>query len=148
MPKIILLIMVYIKRSKLLFGLTPLLAVVTQLLLTAVVNYIYEMLFPVTQPEVHGPSIFDLILLFALTEVIIGYFVSWIYKVVKKGKQIVLLIYSILYCAIGFSLGVFLGSYNNNMKEQITWAFILFVPTILYLVPYIYGTVRFNRLDC
>lgn len=140
--------MVYIKRSKLLFWLTPLLAVVTQLLLTAVVNYIYEMLFPVTQPDVHGPSIFDLIFLFALTEVIIGYFVSWIYKVVKKGKQIVLLIYSILYCAIGFSLGVFLGSYNNNMKEQITWAFILFVPTILYLVPYIYGTVRFNRLDC
>lgn len=78
--------MVYIKRFKLLFGLTPLLAVVTQLLLTAVVNYFYEMLFPVTQPEVHGPSIFDLILLFALTEVIIGYFVALDLHSCKKRK--------------------------------------------------------------
>lgn len=133
---------------KLKFWLTPLLAPVIQILLTTVLYYIEIILFPVKQPNVHGPNILDLILLFGLTEVIIGYFVSWIYNVVKNRRYLVLLVYGIIYCAIVVSLDVFLGSYNSNMKEHIIWAFILFVPTILYLVPYIYGTVRFHRAIC
>lgn len=124
--------------NKKIFGLTPLLAVVIQLLLITIINCI-EKLF-VTQPEAHGPCILNYILLFGLTESIIGYFVAWVYNITKKRRYWGLLVYSILYCTLGIILGASLG----YMNDRFIWIVICLVPVTLYLLPYIWGTVKFD----
>lgn len=121
------------------YWLTPLLAPVIQLLLTAAIYYVEMKLFPVERPYVHGPSIWDIIILYGLLEAVIGYMVSWIYTLKRNNKIIVLLIYGILYCVFSISMGILLSAGDN----KIIWIIIFLIPTILYLAPYIYGTLKF-----
>lgn len=121
------------------YWLTPLLAPVIQLLLIVAIYYVEIKLFPVERPYVHGPSILDLIILYGLAEAVIGYMVSWIYTLKRNNKNILLLIYGILYIVFSISMGILLSAGDN----KIIWIIIFLIPTILYLVPYIYGTIKF-----
>lgn len=130
-----------------LFWLTPLLAPVLQLVLTAIINHIYELLFPPKDPVALG-VFFNLFIMFfvLLIEATIGYIVSWRYSKKSKNRNIVLILYAILFCAFSISMGLLLS--DSRFKNDALISVIVFmVPTILYLVPYIYGTIKFYKED-
>ena len=132
---------------KKLFWLTPLLAPVIQLVLTALINYIYELLFPPKDPVALG-LVFTLFIMFfvLLIEATIGYLVSWCYTKISKNRNIVLILYAILFCAFSISMGLLIS--DNRFKNDALISVIVFiVPTILYLIPYIYGTIKYYKED-
>lgn len=132
---------------KKLFWLTPLLAPVIQLVLTALINYIYELLFPPKDPVALG-LVFTLFIMFfvLLIEATIGYLVSWCYTKISKNRNIILILYAILFCAFSISMGLLIS--DNRFKNDALISVIVFiVPTILYLIPYIYGTIKYYKED-
>ena len=130
-----------------LFWLTPLLAPVIQLVLTAIINSVYELLFPPKDPVALGLVFTLFIMVFVLLiEATIGYIVSWCYTKKSKNKNIVLILYAILFCAFSISMGLLLS--DSRFKNDALISVIVFmVPTLLYLLPYIYGTIKFYKED-
>ena len=132
---------------KKLFWLTPLLAPVIQLVLTALINYIYELLFPPKDPVALG-LVFTLFIMFfvLLIEATIGYIVSWCYTKISKNRNIVLILYAILFCAFSISMGLLISD-NRFKNDALISVIVMIVPTILYLIPYIYGTIKYYKED-
>ena len=130
-----------------LFWLTPLLAPVIQLLLTALINYIYELLFPPKAPVALG-LVFTLFIIFfvLIIEATIGYLVSWCYTKISKNRNIILILYAILFCAFSISMGLLISD-NRFKNDALISVIVMIVPTILYLIPYIYGTIKFHKED-
>ena len=132
---------------KKLFWLTPLLAPVIQLVLTALINYIYELLFPPKDPVALG-LVFTLFIMFfvLLIEATIGYLVSWCYTKISKNRNIILILYAILFCAFSISMGLLISD-NRFKNDALISVIVMIVPTILYLIPYIYGTIKYYKED-
>ena len=130
-----------------LFWLTPLLAPVIQLLLTALINYIYELLFPPKAPVALG-LVFTLFIIFfvLIIEATIGYLVSWCYTKISKNRNIILILYAILFCAFSISMGLLISD-NRFKNDALISVIVMIVPTILYLIPYIYGTIKYYKED-
>ena len=125
---------------------TPPLAAIIQLALSAMILFVYEMIFPPKQPDPKAPVFLSLFIFLGhgAIETAIGYFVSWLYTVKNRNRNMVLVIYGILYCAISISWAFLLS--DSRYKNDLIHCIILFmIPTILYLVPYIYGTIRFYK---
>lgn len=134
--------------KKKLFWLTPPLAAIIQLVLSAIVLFVYEKLYPPKQPDLRAEVVFVLFIYLGhgAIETAIGYFVSWLYTVKNRNRNMVLVIYGIIYCAISISWAFLLS--DSKHKNDLIHCIILFIiPTILYLVPYIYGTIRFYEND-
>ena len=132
--------------KKKLFWLTPPLAAIIQLALSAMILFVYEMIFPPKQPDPKAPVLLSLFIFLGhgAIETAIGYFVSWLYTVKNRNRNMVLVIYGIIYCAISISWAFLLS--DSRHKNDLIHCIILFmIPTILYLVPYIYGTIRFYK---
>ena len=132
--------------NKKLYWLTPLIATVIQLVLSAIILFVYEMIFPPKQPDIKAPVLFSLFVFLGhgAIETAIGYFVSWLYTVKNRNRNMVLLIYAIIYCAISIGMGVLISD-SRFENDVLHWILFFMIPTILYLIPYIYGTVRFYK---
>lgn len=130
------------------FWLTPPLAAIIQLVLSAIILFLYEMLFPPIQPNPKA-SVFIVLFVFlghGAIETAIGYFVSWIYTVKNRNRNIVLLIYAIIYCAVSIGMGILISD-RKLENDVLHWILFFMIPAILYLIPYIYGTIRFYNKE-
>ena len=125
------------------FWLTPLAASVIQLVLSAIILFVVETIYPPKQPEISIPGTWIILVFCGLTEALIGYLVSLAYIRTNKHRNMVLLIYGILYLVFSICMGIFLGDNSLGKNDTIISICIFMVPTILYLIPYIYGTIRF-----
>ena len=134
--------------NKKMFWLTPLIASIIQLVLSAIVYFVYEMLFPPKQPDPRAEVIFVLFVFFGhgAIETAIGYLVSWIYTVKNKNRNMVLLIYAIIYCAISIGMGILISD-SQFENDVLHWILFFMIPAILYLIPYIYETIRFYNKE-
>ena len=130
--------------NKKLYWLTPLIATVIQLVLSAIILFIYEMIFPPKQPDLKAPVLFSMFVFFGFgaIETAIGYFVSWLYTIQNRNRNMVLLIYAIIYCAISIGMAILISD-SRFENDVLHWILFFMIPAILYLIPYIYGTVRF-----
>ena len=130
------------------FWLTPLIATVIQLVLSTIVLFVYEKMYPPKQPDPRAETVFVIFICVGhgAIETAIGYFVSWLYTVKNRNRNMVLLIYAIIYCAISIGMGVLI---SDSRFENDVWHWILFfmIPATLYLIPYIYGTIRFYNQE-
>ena len=134
--------------NKKMFWLTPLIASIIQLVLSAIVYFVYEMLFPPKQPDPRAEVIFVLFVFFGhgAIETAIGYLVSWCYTKISKNRNIILILYAILFCAFSISMGLLISD-NRFKNDALISVIVMIVPTILYLIPYIYGTIKFHKED-
>ena len=130
------------------YWLTPLIATVIQLVLSAIILFIYEMIFPPKQPDPKAPVLFSMFVFFGFgaIETAIGYFVSWIYTVKNRNRNMVLLIYAIIYCAVSIGMGILISD-RKLENDVLHWILFFMIPAILYLIPYIYGTIRFYNKE-
>ena len=129
---------------KKLYRLIPILATVIQFVLSAVIVFVHESICPPKQPGPTFPIVFHLIFFgtIGLIEITIGYFVQNLYEIRKSYK--VLLIYGIIYCTLNICWGLLIS--DSRYRNDVMYSIIIFmVPTILYLVPYIYGTIKFTE---
>ena len=130
------------------YWLTPLIATVIQLVLSAIILFIYEMIFPPKQPDPKAPVLFSMIVFFGFgaIETAIGYFVSWLYTIQNRNRNMVLLIYAIIYCAISIGMVVLISD-SRFENDVLHWILFFMIPATLYLIPYIYGTIRFYNQE-
>lgn len=134
--------------NKKMYWLTPLIATVIQLVLSAIILFIYEMIFPPKQPDPKAPVLFSMFVFFGFgaIETAIGYFVSWLYTIQNRNRNMVLLIYAIIYCAISIGMGVLISD-SRFENDVLHWILFFMIPATLYLIPYIYGTIRFYNQE-
>ena len=128
------------------FWLTPLFATIIQLVLSAIILFVYEKMYSPKQPDPRAEAVFVIFIcvVHGAIETAICYFVSWLYTIKNRNRNMVLVIYGIIYCAISISWAFLLS--ESRYKNDLIHCIILFmIPTILYLVPYIYGTSRFKK---
>ena len=130
------------------YWLTPLIATVIQLVLSAIILFIYEMIFPPKQPDLKAPVLFSMFVIFGFgaIEIAIGYFVSWLYSIQNRNRNMVLLIYAIIYCAISIGMAILISD-RKLENDVLHWILFFMIPAILYLIPYIYGTIRFYNKE-
>ena len=134
--------------NKKMYWLTPLIATVIQLVLSAIILFIYEMIFPPKQPDLKAPVLFSMFVFFGFgaIETAIGYFVSWLYTIQNRNRNMVLLIYAIIYCAVSIGMGILISD-RKLENDVLHWILFFMIPAILYLIPYIYGTIRFYNKE-
>ena len=134
--------------NKKMYWLTPLIATVIQLVLSAIILFIYEMIFPPKQPDPKAPVLFSMFVFFGFgaIETAIGYFVSWLYTIQNRNRNMVLLIYAIIYCAVSIGMGILISD-RKLENDVLHWILFFMIPAILYLIPYIYGTIRFYNKE-
>lgn len=130
------------------YWLTPLIATVIQLVLSAIILFIYEMIFPPKQPDPKAPVLFSMFVFFGFgaIETAIGYFVSWLYTIQNRNRNMVLLIYAIIYCAISIGMAILISD-SRFENDVLHWILFFMIPATLYLIPYIYGTIRFYNQE-
>ena len=134
--------------NKKMFWFTPLIATVIQLVLSTIIYIVYEKLYPPEQPDPRADVVFGLffILVHGGIETAIGYFVSWLYTIQNRNRNMVLLIYAIIYCAISIGMGVLISD-SRFENDVLHWILFFMIPATLYLIPYIYGTIRFYNQE-
>ena len=134
--------------KKKLYRLTPILATIIQFVLCAVILLAVERIFPPKYPEARTPTMLNILFFgtFGLIETIIGYLVLGLCNK-SRNRNKVLLIYGILYLVFSICMGLLIGDNSLGKNDTLISICIFMVPAILYLIPYIYGTIRFYYND-
>ena len=134
--------------EKKLLRLTPILATIIQFVLCALILFAVERIFPPKNPEARTPTMLNILFFgtFGLIETIIGYLVLGICNK-SRNRNMVLLIYGILYLVFSICMGLLIGDNSLGKNDTLISICIFMVPAILYLIPYIYGTIRFYYND-
>lgn len=129
------------------FWLTPIAASIIQLVLSAIILFVVETINPPQQPEIRIPGTWIILVFCGLTEALIGYLVSLTYIRTIKHRNMILLIYGILYLVFSICMGLLIGDNSLGENDTLISISIFMVPAILYLIPYMYGTIRFYEPD-
>jgi hypothetical protein len=129
------------------FWLTPIAASIIQLVLSAIILFVVETIYPPKQPEIRIPGTWIILVFCGLTEALIGYLVSLTYIRTNKHRNMVLLIYGILYLVFSICMGLLIGDNSLGKNDTLISISIFMVPAIMYLIPYMYGTIRFYEPD-
>ena len=134
--------------KKKLNSLTPVLATIIQFVLCAVILFAVEMIFPPKYPDARTPTMLNILFFgtFGLIETIIGYLVLYLCNK-SRNRNMVLLIYGSLYLFFSVCMGLFISDNSRGKNDTLISICIFMVPAILYLIPYIYGTIRFYFND-